>query len=370
VLIIDRNSLYGFETSSRNSEVIHAGIYYPIESEKTRLCIRGRELLYQVCPKAGIPFRKVGKWIFATDYKDGRWPQIMAQNMDGTEFEINYLEALQEKCSKLSIPTRWVHKEEIVREEPHLRAAAALESPETGIIDSHSLMDFLSQQLDSHGGQLALRTTIVNSESSSSGFRLTLAPSDRLDDTMVIESKSVVNSAGLASDKVARLLMGSSSPYKLYHAKGHYYSYQGKPLVKRLTYPVPPKTLASLGVHTTLDLSGRMKFGPDVEYLSGETKDFPDYHFDDSEERKRAFHSTVQSYLPALEISKISADITGIRPKLAAEGEGFKDFVIKREEDFPRLINLVGIESPGLTSSLAIADRVAELLYYEPRNWL
>jgi L-2-hydroxyglutarate oxidase LhgO len=369
-LLIERNGRYGAETSSRNSEVIHAGLYYPPQSWKTKLCIRGRELLYDLCPRVGIPFHKVGKWIFATDYCDDRWPQLQSSTAEGRLYEEKYLHTLASKCNTLNIPHRWVPKSEIILSEPQLRASLAIESPETGIIDSHSLMDYLAAGLEKRGGLLALQTSITFCEKISNGYKVRLSTGPSLDDEMWVEAKAIVNAAGLAADSVSSILMGDDSPYRVHYAKGHYYSYSGKPLVSRLTYPVPDKHLASLGVHTVLDLSGRMRFGPDIQYME-RRGDLPDYHFDDTPERKRLFYEQVQRYLPSLDIRLISADFCGIRPKIAVEGGAFQDFIIQPETQrgFPRLINLIGIESPGLTSSLAIADEIASLLQYPPSAW-
>lgn len=357
---------FGAETSSRNSEVIHAGLYYPIGSAKTRLCIRGRELMYQVCSKYSIPHHKVGKWIFATDYADPRWTSDLAQTANIKVAEEKYLHTLQDKCKTLGIPSRWVLKPEIMEKEPHLRASMALESPETGIVDSHSLMDFLHSVILSNGGTVALGTVLTDSTRNSTGYRLKFNNSD---DTCV-ECRSVVNSAGLLADRVSKILMEGQSPYHLFHAKGHYYAYSGRPLVSRLAYPIPDQHLASLGVHTVLDLSGRMKFGPDIEYLPT-SEEYPDYSFVDSPTRKQVFYQTVKTYLPDLEIEKLSPDFCGIRPKIAPEGGAFQDFVIRHEEpSFPGLVNLIGIESPGLTSSMAIADEVAKLLGYPALPWV
>lgn len=270
----------------------------------------------------------------------------------------------------LGIPSRWVTKDEILVKEPHLRASLALESLETGIIDSHGLMNYFTRFMESGDNYIALRTSVVACEKKSNGFRLKICEASNLEDEIWIETKSVVNSAGLNADRVAKILMGNKSPYKLYHAKGHYYAYSGRPLVSRLAYPVPDKNLASLGVHTVLDLSGRMRLGPDIEYLDT-AEEYPDYHFYDTPERKTAFYNTVRQYLPELQFDHISADFCGIRPKLAPPGGAFEDFVVKHESaDFDGLVNLIGIESPGLTSSMAIADYVAELLGYPSSNWL
>ena len=345
-------------------------MYYPISSLKTKFCIRGRSLLYDICPKVGISYQKVGKWIFATDYRDKRWPLEERNNVEEEAFEQKYLHTLRDKCKMLGIPSRWVTKDEILVKEPHLRASLALESLETGIIDSHGLMNYFTRFMESGDNYIALRTSVVACEKKSNGFRLKICEASNLEDEIWIETKSVVNSAGLNADRVAKILMGNKSPYKLYHAKGHYYAYSGRPLVSRLAYPVPDKNLASLGVHTVLDLSGRMRLGPDIEYLDT-AEEYPDYHFYDTPERKTAFYNTVRQYLPELQFDHISADFCGIRPKLAPPGGAFEDFVVKHESaDFDGLVNLIGIESPGLTSSMAIADYVAELLGYPSSNWL
>lgn len=348
-------------------------MYYPISSKKTNFCVRGRELLYELCPKVNIPFRKVGKWIFATDHSDERWPSMQTSNREIENFEKEYLQTLANKCDTLRIPHRWVTKSEIIEKEPQLRASIALESPETGIIDSHSLMNYFARFLDTGDSYLVLRTSLVDAEKTSTGYRLKLKDTSSTEgEISVVESKVVVNCGGLNADRIAAMIMKQTPPpYRLYHAKGHYYSYSGNPLVSRLAYPVPDKNLESLGIHTVLDLSGRMRLGPDIEYLDIEDS-YPDYHFDDTRARKEAFYDTVKQYLPNLKLEQISADFCGIRPKIAPKGGKFEDFVIKHESPtFEGLINLIGIESPGLTSSMAIADHIAEqLLGYTPQNWI
>lgn len=325
--------------------------------------------MYQVCSKFSIPHHKVGKWIFARNDIDPRWSSDQASTAATKHSEEQYLHTLQDKCKLLGIPHRWIFNSEILEKEPHLRASVALESPETGIVDSHCLMNFYRSVLETNGGIVALQTVLVDSKRLSNGYHLKMCNFERMEETDWVRCRFVVNSAGLRADHVSRILMGDASPYRLFHAKGHYYSYSGKPLVSRLAYPIPDRNLASLGVHTVLDLAGRMKFGPDIEYLPT-ADEYPDYSFLDTPARKQVFYNTVKTYLPDLDINKITPDFCGIRPKLASEGGAFQDFIIKREApNFPDLVNLIGIESPGLTSSMAIADEVAQLFEYPYRSW-
>eukprot|EP00698_Gefionella_okellyi_P005936 TRINITY_DN15369_c0_g1_i1.p1 TRINITY_DN15369_c0_g1~~TRINITY_DN15369_c0_g1_i1.p1 ORF type:complete len:390 (-),score=55.43 TRINITY_DN15369_c0_g1_i1:20-1189(-) len=342
-LVLERNARIGEETSSRNSEVIHAGIYYPPDSLKTSLCIAGRKLLYAVAPKAGIPFRKTTKWIVGTDAA-----------------EEAYLQKLQTKCSSLGVHTRFLSTSELAQE-PNVIAKVALESPETGIIDSHVLMQWLQGTLENNGGSVVLNTAVCGLTRKSDGLYVVDT------DNGPVEAEVVVNSTGLQADRVARLLLGSAFPadYQQYYCKGCYYSYTGKSLVGRLVYPVPLANLAGLGTHATIDLGGRMKLGPDAEYM-----DDIDYTVNDA--RVGEFVKAAGRFLRGLDGSRLIPDYAGVRPKLSAQGQPARDFLIQHEaaRGYEGFVNLLGIESPGLTSSLAIADKVASLLHLPALSWV
>lgn len=243
-LLLEKNARVGEETSSRNSEVIHAGLYYPEKSLKTRLCIEGRQMLYRLSERRSqqIDSRKVGKVIFSTEPDDPS----------------GYLQKLRVKGDSLGIPTRFLGSRELASLEPNLRASCALLSPETGIIDSHGLMLLLKGLISDRGSDLATRSC-VKSISHRPGRGFTVEVCDEAGNATAIDSEYVINTAGLNADRIARLAMGDSTPeaYKIHYLKGYYFSYQGQSLVSRLTYPIPDSNLKSLGIHTTLDLSGR-----------------------------------------------------------------------------------------------------------------
>ncbi|GAA5817262.1 hypothetical protein MFLAVUS_010805 [Mucor flavus] len=332
--VVDKNKRVGEETSSRNSEVIHAGLYYPEDSLKTRLCIEGNKKLYTLLSQKTIPYKRIGKWIVA---------QTPDQN--------NYLQTLHAKANRLGIETYFLDKEGANKQEPKINAHAVLVSPSTGIIDSHSLMEYLEQQVD-----VALCTLVKSIQPyGNEGYLLEIATAGSENTTRVL-AKRVFNSGGLHADKVSNML--TPNAYKLYYARGHYYAYNQPLEVNHLIYPCPEKNLAGLGTHLTLDLAGRVKFGPDVQYIDNAY----DYSIPDREENKSAFVHAIHDYLPSLDGSKLHADYSGIRPKLAGPGEAFRDFIIKEETEHDNFFSLIGIESPGLTSSLAIADYVYSMI--------
>ena len=331
-IVVDKNPKIGEETSSRNSEVIHAGIYYPENSLKTKLCIAGRHELYNLCDRYSLAYKKLGKWIIACNEK-----------------EFDYLEKIKRKTDDLEIKTNFLTKKEIANE-PNVLAKEVLYSPQTGILDSHSFMAFLRAEIENNGGDVITHSSVLNIEHSSKGFSSHF-------DGFKLESKFLINAAGLFSNQITKMLMPLPKSYHQYLCKGIYYGYSGKSLVKRLIYPVPEKNLKGLGVHATLDLGGQMRFGPDAEYI-----DHIDYNI--SEDKLNAIHQAVCRYLKGIHPQKLKADYAGIRPKLSAPGESFRDFLIEEESNngLDGFINLAGIESPGLTASLAIANLCAKKL--------
>ncbi|KAF2101164.1 FAD dependent oxidoreductase [Rhizodiscina lignyota] len=349
VVLIERHGMVGYETSSRNSEVIHAGIYYGLSSLKARLCIRGKNLLYELCEKNAIPYRNCGKWIVA---------------QDGEQYK--ELEKLHEFTQQIAVPTRWVSQEEAKRREPDVRAAGGiLESPTTGIVDSHSYMQFLHGDFEDKGGVCALQSPVsrvVPIENGRGGWEIFTNVDG---EETSISSETFINSAGLAAIPLSNSIMSPERQRKPYYAKGTYFSYSAsKPSPKTLIYPAPKPSLGGLGTHLTLDMGGRIRFGPDVEWI--ESPD--DYSVNDA--RMPEALDEIAEYLPTYDRSAVGLDYAGIRPKLGkggavwkGDGKEFLDFYITKEEGFEGWINLLGIESPGLTSSLAIGEEVERLLY-------
>ncbi|KAK9458602.1 putative FAD-dependent oxidoreductase [Lipomyces oligophaga] len=343
VLLVERHNAFGTETSARNSEVIHAGLYYPVDSLKTKLCLRGKQLLYDVCDKAGIDHRKCGKW-------------IVAQN----ESQHEYLENMHSKSKLLGIPTEFISLAQAKAIEPAVHArSAVLLSSSTGIISSHELMTYLAGQFDSHGGDLALNTAVSNIEYDRAR-RLYTATFDTQDGEMQLKFENIVNSAGHGAPNVANMILPADQAVTGYFAKGSYFSYNAsQPKTRHLIYPCPAGN-AGLGTHLTLDLGGRIRFGPNVEWVSSPNDLQP------SITQFAEIVAAVQEYLPGIDPTALAPDYAGIRPKInGPDWSDFTDFVIRSESclGFDGFINLLGIESPGLTSSLAIAEMVEDLLH-------
>ncbi|KAK6537622.1 hypothetical protein TWF694_011798 [Orbilia ellipsospora] len=339
-LLIERHGEFGTETSSRNSEVIHAGIYYPEQSLKTKLCIRGKGLLYGLCEKRGIPHKRLGKW-------------ILAQN----ERERGILEGLHEKCDSLGVPTNFISREEAERVEPDVYAPyGVLNSPTTGIISVHDYMTYLAGLLEEF--DVSLLTSVVDiNKASSGGYEIvTKYATDK--DTIAITADVVINAAGLSAPLISNMLLPDDRKITPFYAKGNYFSYSAsKPKVSRLIYPCPVEGLGGLGTHLTLDMAGRMRFGPDVEWVDGpDDLVARDYRLEEAV-------AAVAAYLPGIKKESLSADYCGIRPKLHPKGGQFQDFIVREEDGFSGFVNLLGVESPGLTSSLAIAEMVDDILY-------
>lgn len=337
VLILEAENAIGTQTSARNSEVIHAGIYYPPSSLKAALCRPGRDALYSYCAARGVPFRRCGKLIVATD--QGQISSLGEIHETGLVNGVADLKKLDQSQ---------------VREiAPALNATAALWSPSTGIVDSHQLMLSLLGDLERDGGVLALNSR-VKSISLHEGA-LEVSVDDGAETT--IKAPVVVNSAGLGATSVAGKTKGmpASAVPDVSYAKGSYFSYSGKVPFDCLVYPVP--TPGGLGIHLTLDQAGQARFGPDVEWV-----DTIDYAVD--QKSKGRFAESVQTYWPELQPARLHASYSGIRIKTFAKNENYHDFVISGPSDhgIPGLINLFGIESPGLTACLAIADFVGDKL--------
>ncbi|ORY62945.1 FAD dependent oxidoreductase [Pseudomassariella vexata] len=355
-LLLERHSQIGTESSSRNSEVIHAGLYYGADSLKTKLCIRGKNLMYDFCARYHVPHSNSGKWVVAQD-----------------EEQRAALEELHRVCrDELGVPTRWLSSEEARRLEPDVRCVeGVLESTTTGIVDSHALMSALQGGFEEAGGETALNSTVVAVEPTgvsglpgSGGWRITVKDSETGEQS-IIEAETLVNCAGLGAVDVHNMIVPQERRMKMYYAKGNYFSYAAsKPKVSRLIYPVTMPGAGGLGTHLTLDMAGRMRFGPDVEWVDDPT----DLRVNG--DRLPPALVEIKKYLPGVDETALAADYAGIRAKLGkagavASGKGFLDFYIKKEDGFEGWVNLLGMESPGLTSSLAIGEMVGGLIYGE-----
>ena len=332
VIVLEQHESFGTETSSRNSEVIHAGIYYPSSSLKAALCVRGKKMLYQYCEERQVNHRRTGKLIVAV-----------------SQDESAALEKYQHQAARNGV-TDLVFKSaaEIAEMEPAVKAVRGLYSPSTGIIDSHEYMQALIGDLEHNNGMVVYHSRVSSIERDAKGFILKIDG----DSDFELRCNQLVNSAGLHAWSVSRMLDNSIDIPPRYYARGHYYSLGGKTPFSRLIYPVPEK--GGLGIHVTLDLAGKVRFGPDVQWI-----DDIDYRFDESQ-RPRIIEA-IKTYFPDLDESRLQASYTGIRPKLAGPNEAAGDFLIQSEHQhgIPGLVNLFGIESPGLTSSLAIAEEVS-----------
>ena len=346
VVLLERHESFGQETSSRNSEVIHAGMYYPTGSLKARLCVAGNRSLPAWCDAHAVPHARIGKFIVAT-----------------ADDEVATLTALLERAGANGVPRlRWAGGGELAEAEPHVRAVAALYSPDTGIVDSHALMRSLRDAAADHGAVFAWGHSVVGTARATSGYVVRFTePSGAAGS---ITAAAVVNAAGLEADQIAAGigLDIDALAYRLVYVKGNYFrlseSWRGR--LRHLVYPVPHHGLAGLGSHITLDLAGGVRVGPDVEPLRDRTAD---YSVDP--ERAGGFVAAVRRYLPELTIDQLRPDQSGIRGRrLLADASVSPDFVIAEESahGLPRWINLIGIESPGLTACLEIGESVAQLL--------
>ncbi|MGA8276995.1 MAG: NAD(P)/FAD-dependent oxidoreductase [Rhodanobacteraceae bacterium] len=337
VLVLESESAIGSATSSRNSEVVHAGIYYPTGSLKARLCVAGREVLYRFCDHHGVAYRRCGKLIVVTD---------AAQRP--------ILERLQRQAHTNGVDhLRWLDAIELRALEPELDGAAALLSPSSGIVDSHALMLALLGDAEAHGAVLALRAPVLGIGIVPDGLSIEAggsAPTKLL-------ARTLVNAAGHGAIPLASRMRGlpSTSVPRAYFAKGSYFNLTGRNPFSHLIYPLPEP--GGLGIHLTIDMTGRARFGPDVQWV-----DSIDYDFDLA--RADVFRDAIRHYWPALPDEALQPAYAGIRPKLSAPGEPAADFRIDGPDrhGVKGLVNLFGIESPGLTACLSIAEQVRQLL--------
>lgn len=335
VFILEKKPAFGGGISSRNSEVIHAGIYYSEGSLKAGLCVAANPMLYAIAVRNGIPHKKIGKLIVATN-----------------SIEIEAIEKLHENGRNNGVGSLLlIGRRQIAQMEPHIKAVAALYSPDTGIINTHALMNYFLKKAQNNKAHLVSGTEVSGIEKENGSWRIFVR--NERGEGFEFLSGVVVNAAGLSSDIIANMAGGQ---YHLHYCKGDYCSISGvQPgRVGRLIYPAPAKNSAGLGVHLTMDLNGRLKLGPDATYIDR----IEDYTV--AKEKAVLFYEQAVKYLPFLKPENVSPDMAGIRPKLQGPNDKFADFVIR--QDAPGFINLVGIESPGLTASPAIARYVRGML--------
>lgn len=337
VALVEKNSFCGQEVSSRNSEVIHAGIYYPENTLKSILCQRGRNLLYEFCRKRDIPHRKIGKLIIARNRKEV------------PELERIYRHGLSCGVADLTI----LDRKSVLEREPLIDPEAAILSPSTGILNVHDLMKAVEYDFVQGGGMLALRSEVTAIDYTGNEYIVEINREE------VIKAMRVINCAGLASDRVAELagIDTKDAGYRLHPCKGEYYSLNKRYPVSHLIYPVPGEELTGLGIHITIDMEGRIRFGPNAYYVD-------EIEYSQDERFHEDFFRAASSILPGIKAEDILPEMTGIRPKLQGPGDPIRDFIIREESDrgLPGLVNCVGIESPGLTASPALAEMVRDLL--------
>jgi L-2-hydroxyglutarate oxidase LhgO len=335
VVVLEADDCFGGGISSRNSEVLHGGMYYPTGSLRAQHCVRGRALAYEYCEARGIGHRRTGKLIVATDETErDLLERLLARGRDNGVEELRLLGAAEAKAM-----------------EPELHCVGALHSPGTGVIDSHGLMLSLLADLEDHGGCLALRTPVQGVVRHARGYTVRFGGEDP--DSM--EADLVINAAGLGAQDVARTVEGYDLALcpRSVPTKGNYFALSARTPFSRLIYPAPVE--GGLGIHMTLDLAGRARFGPDVEWgpVTG-------YEVDPA--RGESFYAAIRRYWPGLPDNSLTPDYAGVRPKLTGRGEAAADFLMQTEDahGLPGLVHLFGIESPGLTSSLSLARAVAD----------
>lgn len=338
VSVVEKNDAMGQETSSRNSEVIHAGIYYPSGFLKARFCTEGNRLLYELCKQRGIPHKRIGKVIVAVDDEE-------CQTLEGIKKH-----AEENGVNDLTL----LGRRQVQSLEPEVYSKAALFSPSTGIIDSHNLMRSFCIKAEANKAIMSFRSEVTAITAEKGTYELEINSGE-----FRFRTRVLINSAGLYADRIASLagIDIDQRDYRLKYCKGNYFSISPSPKLHHLVYPVPPQNTVSLGVHATLDLANRIKFGPDSQYISN-----IEYSIDET--RKQSFYESIRKYLPGIHPESLYPEMCGIRPKLQGPGEPSRDFVVRDERDagYPGLINLIGMESPGLTSCIAIARFVSELV--------
>jgi L-2-hydroxyglutarate oxidase LhgO len=342
VYVLEKNETFGLETSSRNSGVVHAGIYYPEGSLKARMCVAGNRMLYELCSIHGIAHRRLGKLIVAS-----------------TEEEIGELERLVGQGRRNGAEgLRILSTREMKELEPNVEGRAAILSASSGIVDPHALMRHFVARVQEKGGRIAYRSKVVGIEKATGGYRVAVEESSG---RFSFFTRVLINCAGLQADRVAESagIDIAEAGYEQHYCKGEYFSVSStrSGLVSMLIYPLPPPRLTGVGTHLTVDLEGRMILGPSVQYV-----DSIDYTVDP--QHRQLFYDSVRRFLPFIQCDDLQPEMAGIRPKLQKPGDDVKDFVVRDESDrgLPGFINLVGIESPGLTAAPAIAEYVAGLV--------
>lgn len=358
VLLVEQHVSLGMETTSRNSEVIHAGLYYPKDSLKAQMCIRGKNKLYEAYDSGEfdsvqVLLQKCGKWVVAQDASENE-----------------YLQKLHANATELGVPTSFVSAKQAKERFPLIRAeAGALESPTTGIISAHELTLYFQTQFENSEGTLGLNTELVNIEYNKSIPNYTLSMREKESgNEFEVTTDNLVNCAGLHAQKVSNLLLPEDRHLKSYFAKGTYFSYlpstplNSNKITDTLIYPCPNPNASSLGTHLTFDLGGQLRFGPDLEWLDIQDATEIDYSANSTNLEK--VYEAIKTYFPSIQLEDIQPSYSGVRPKLLSQEENkreFADFVIREEDGFPGFVNLLGIESPGLTSSWAIAEYVKNI---------
>jgi L-2-hydroxyglutarate oxidase LhgO len=334
--VFEKNSRFGQETSSHNSGVIHSGIHYPSGTLKAKLCVKGNTMLYDICEKHKIAYKKLGKLTVAI-----------------TSEEIEELEQLMKTGTKNGVPNlRFLDATETMRLEPNVNVERALHTPSTGILEPDELMNHFYEETRSNSAVLATETTVTGLQRLADGYQVS---GTSVGEKFSVTAKTIINCAGLESDKIAAMLGLDVDKlgYRLHPCKGDYFRVAGKPPVKMLVYPVPKG--AGLGIHLTPDMAGGVRLGPNAYYV-----DQVSYEVESDE---REFREDVQRFVPSIRDHEIAPDSAGVRPKLQGPSDGFRDFVIRHEVDrgLFGLINLIGIESPGLTAAPAIAEFVRDI---------
>jgi len=340
ILILEQESSFGQHISSRNSEVIHAGIYYPTGSLKAELCVTGKELLYSHCEQFHIPHRKIGKLIVAKDAEADALAQLKQNAIANGVLDLQLL-----------------NRVELQKLEPHIEADAALHSPSTGIIDSHSYMQSLLHLAENIGVQFSPYSRVEKIGAEADAFTVHCQLDENRNAAQYqFDCQQLINAAGLEAQSIAKSISAvpNSTIPTLYYCKGDYFDYRGRNPFSHLIYPIPEANMAGLGIHATMDMASQLRFGPDTEYVEK-------IDFKIGDNKAKAFAKSISSYFPAIKAGDLKPAYSGIRPKLSGRGEAAADFEIQDQSahGVPGLIQLFGMESPGLTASLAIARHIA-----------
>ena len=353
VLLIDKNEQLGMETTSRNSEVIHAGIYYPPNSLKSKLCIAGKNKIYDSWAKGNfqVALKQCGKWVVAQ-----------------TDKEAEYLEKINNIAKEVSVPVNFISPTKAKAKYPLIRAETAiLESPTTGIISSHDYTLFHQARFESNNGTIGLNTELTDLEYNKGTSNYTLRLESDAGE-MELTSDNVVNAAGLYAAQVSNLLLPKERHYQGYFAKGNYFSYLPTTSIGKITdvliYPCPNPNASSLGTHLTFDLGGQLRFGPDLEWL--DIKRAEDIDYTPNPQNLKEAYKAIKTYFPSITPDSLHPSYSGVRPKIYSLEENMKkfaDFEIKQEPGYPGFVNLLGMESPGLTASWAIGEYVKDLYH-------